>query len=89
MRYASYRETYDEVEGHHYHFKSIVCPVNGPRCTPQEEIKVEGGDLFKYQSNQVRFIQDAFPYLTADQRERLLSGICKSCFDDMANEEES
>lgn len=28
-------------------------------------------------------IQDAFPHLTADQRELLISGICGKCFDKM------
>jgi hypothetical protein len=93
MRYASYRETYDASaedpkQVHQYHFQSIVCPVKGPNCTPTEEITVNGEDLFKYQSNQVRFIQDAFPYLTANQRERLMSGICNNCFDDMTKEED-
>lgn len=28
-------------------------------------------------------VQDTFPYLTADQREILISGICGKCFDKM------
>ena len=26
-------------------------------------------------------VQDAFPYLSADEREMLISGICGTCFD--------
>lgn len=31
-------------------------------------------------------VQTAFPYLSADERELLVSGICGTCFDDMCNE---
>lgn len=32
--------------------------------------------------------QDAFPYLSADEREMLISGICPKCWADAFNEEE-
>jgi len=35
-----------------------------------------------------RYAQDAFPYLTDDQRELLISETCGSCFDEMFPEEE-
>lgn len=87
MQYASYEESFDEKaspnERHKYHFKSMDCPINGPRCVRNEVITVFGADLFNYQSGQIRYIQDAFPYLTPAQRERFLTGICESCFDTM------
>ena len=92
MRYASYTETYDEKaedpdKAHQYHFTTIPCPIGGSKCQGGKVITVYGEDLFKYQSLGA-LIQDAFPYLSTDDRELLMSGICKPCFDDMANEEE-
>ena len=76
MRYAGYRETF-ENEVHEYHLTTIPCP----RCGKQTEITVKGPDLFEY--NQGAFIQDAFPYLSAADRERLMSGYCGPCFDSL------
>ena len=33
-------------------------------------------------------IQDAMPYLSADEREVLISGVCGTCFDKMFGSEE-
>ena len=33
-------------------------------------------------------IQDAMPYLSADERELLISGTCETCFDKMFGSEE-
>lgn len=33
------------------------------------------------------FVQKAFPYLSTDQRELLISGICGTCFDGMFPDE--
>ena len=33
-------------------------------------------------------VQSAFPYLSSDDRELLVSGICGACFDQMFSEEE-
>ena len=33
-------------------------------------------------------VQDAFPYLLADEREMLISGICPTCWDDTFSDEE-
>lgn len=34
------------------------------------------------------YIQDALHYLTAGERELLLSGVCSTCFDDMFSDSE-
>lgn len=41
-----------------------------------------------YRSGRVK-IQDAFPTLTADQRELLISHTCPKCWDNMCKETES
>ena len=43
---------------------------------------VQASDLFRYR--QGAFVQDAFPYLSTDEREALfMTGTCASCWDDM------
>lgn len=78
MKYASYKETCNDEGGEHkYVFTSVPCPM----CSSQEEIAVGGEDLFWY--NQGKLMQEAFPYLTANQRERLMSGMCGKCYDNL------
>lgn len=45
-------------------------------------MEVNKSDLDRWISGNA-LVQDAFPYLTADQREILISGICGKCFDKM------
>jgi len=42
-------------------------------------VDTEGYDAWR----EGALIQNAFPYLTADEREMLMSGICGKCFDKM------
>lgn len=48
-------------------------------CDKMQFISVSTEDYEKYKAGM--FVQDAFPYLTADQREVLISGTCGECFD--------
>jgi hypothetical protein len=50
-------------------------------CGKEVKVEVNKEDLKKYQEG--IHIQDAFPYLTADEREVFISGICGECFDRM------
>lgn len=79
LRYASYEEKFNPQR---YAFTTIPCP----KCGKQEVIEVQAPDLYKY--NQGAFMQDAFPYLTPSQRERLMTGICGPCFDKLFPPEE-
>ena len=54
-----------------------VCPF----CGCVETVTVHPCDWIKYENGGL--VQDCFPYLTASQRERLISGICSDCWDDM------
>ncbi len=36
------------------------------------------GDFFKWQEGELA--QNAFPYLSADEREMLISGVCPKCW---------
>ena len=51
----------------------IVCPF----CGAIHSIVVNEDD-FNYFQNDV-LVQDAFPYLTATEREELISGMCPDC----------
>lgn len=62
--------------------------VRGPCCfcrAPQA-VTVETPDLAKFRAG--NFAQDCFPYLNADQREFLISGICGPCWNDCFSEDD-
>ena len=61
------------------------------KCKDQVEIKVNIDDVTAWENG--KLIQDAMPYLSADEREVLISGTCGPCFDklfggDVASEDE-
>jgi hypothetical protein len=56
---------------------STMCPI----CGETHEINVYATDLAAYMNGAL--VQDAFPYLNADEREMIISGICPRCWDKM------
>lgn len=49
-------------------------------CQAISHIEFDFDDLVNYQNGQM--VQDAFPYLTAAERElAFMTGICENCFD--------
>lgn len=65
----------------------IILKVTCIVCNKTYELPVYEEDYNKYMAHEC-MVQDAFPYLTPDQRELLISGICDSCFDNLFDEEE-
>ncbi len=63
-----------------------VIPTQCRRCRQVVEVLVNLEDFHRWQDGML--IQDALPYLSADEREILLSRICGPCFDAMFSEEE-
>ena len=59
------------------------CPFCG-KTTPVQIRRV--ADYYAWQNGE--HAQDAFPYLSASERELLISGICPSCWDNMFPPEE-
>jgi hypothetical protein len=55
------------------------------QCKKPQSVTVEDAQLRKYE--QGAFVQDAFPQLSKDQREFIISGICGPCFDSMFEEQ--
>ena len=49
-----------------------------PQCGKDHYVNVEQEDYEAYKNGEL--CQKAFPYLSADQREMLITGICKSCW---------
>ena len=57
---------------------TAVCPI----CTADSEVTVVEQDYIDWEDNGI-LIQDAMPYLNADERELLMTGICVSCWENM------
>lgn len=57
-----------------------------PFCGNLNVVTVNEDDYWNWQNGTL--IQDAFPYLTADEREIIKTGICPDCWDKMFSEDE-
>ena len=55
-------------------------------CGESISLMVNGQDVVDWQGG--KYIQDAMPYLSADERELLISGTCGPCFDKMFGDSE-
>lgn len=53
----------------------VTCPF----CGVESVISVFEDDYLAWE--QGALVQDAFPYLSADDREMLISGICPTCWE--------
>ena len=56
---------------------TTTCPF----CGEEHEVLVNEADYYAWQDGELA--QNAFPYLSADEREMLISGICPDCWDGM------
>jgi hypothetical protein len=56
-----------------------------PHCSEEFVLVVYTEDFIKWRNGAL--VQDAFLYLSADERESLISGTCKSCWSDITQEE--
>lgn len=60
----------------------VSCKI----CQKRVRLAVDPQDMKRYQEGEL--VQKAFPYLSDDQREMLLSGWCNYCFNDMLGPED-
>jgi Zn ribbon nucleic-acid-binding protein len=67
----------EKVKEGEYKITSLDCPS----CDKSLTITITGEQLF--QINQGAFIQDALPEVSADDRERFISGYCPKCWNKM------
>ena len=63
---------------------SRVCPT--PGCNVVSVVMVNSDDYNKWRRRDK--IQDAMPYLSARQREVLITGVCDECWDKMKEDDE-
>ena len=59
-------------------YKEVTIVTACPFCGHSNEVAVNEADYWDWQDGAL--VQDAFPYLTADEREMLISGICPTCW---------
>ena len=67
-------------------YKEVTVITTCPICGHANEVEVNEMDYLDWQDGML--VQDAFPYLSANEREMLISGICPSCWDNMFPPEE-
>ena len=67
------------VELINYNFEGLFVVTTCPFCGGKNKVKVNQKDYLNWQNGTM--IQNAFPYLSVDEREELLSGICPTCWD--------
>jgi hypothetical protein len=60
-------------------YKEIGVITQCPFCGHANEVAVNEIDYLDWQDGMMA--QDAFPYLSADEREKLISGICPTCWE--------
>lgn len=60
-------------------YKEVSLATQCPFCGYTNEVEVNNIDFLDWLGGMMA--QDAFPYLSADEREMLISGICPQCWD--------
>lgn len=60
---------------------TVMIETACPFCGAAHMIEVNLVDYWDWKDG--KLAQDAFPYLTPDEREMVISGICPECWDSM------
>lgn len=74
-----------EINTMKINYKEVTITTTCPFCGHTNEVSVNENDYWDWQDGVL--IQNAFPYLNADERESLITGICSKCWDDMFSEQ--
>ena len=64
----------------------VIITITCPFCGNEHEVKVSESDYYDWEGG--KLAQSAFPYLSATEREQLISHMCPSCQADLFGEEE-
>ena len=67
--------------------RTLEIRVTCELCRKEFTILVRPDDYDTFCSSNRPYIQDIFPYLTAGERELLLSSVCNECWDNLFPEE--
>lgn len=62
-------------------YKEVSIVTRCPFCGKSNFVEVNEADYLDWDDGEL--VQNAFPYLSADEREMLISGICPTCWDGM------
>lgn len=62
-------------------YKEVCVVTQCPFCGRGNEVEVNEADYWDWSDGELA--QVAFPYLSADEREMLITGICGKCWDSM------
>lgn len=57
----------------------VTLTIQCPSCKLEQKMNVLASRYDRW--NRGELIQNVFPYMSADQRELLITGICKVCWD--------
>lgn len=63
----------------------LICTCK--LCKKDYKLHVKTVDLENYNTGNI-LIQNAFPYLSAGERELIISGICDTCFNDIFKDDD-
>jgi len=66
---------------------NLECIEKCMTCSKIKTVTIAKDDFVSWQGGE--YIQDAAPYLSAGDREFLVSGICSDCFDAMWGDEDN
>ena len=56
----------------------IILTITCPFCRKEHKVRVSEDDYFNYRDGKLT-AQNAFPYLSATEREQLISYLCPAC----------
>lgn len=62
-------------------FDSIYLELACVQCGEEHTLEFRATDFVAMREG--KHVQDAAPYLTAGEREMMISGFCEKCFDDL------
>ena len=66
--------------------RDMMIEITCPMCGTTHFVTVNKADYEAWQAG--KMAQDAFPYLTADEREQLISRLCPFCIEDFFGSDE-
>lgn len=61
-------------------YKEVCVVTRCPFCGRGNEVEVNEADYWDWDDGEL--VQVAFPYLSAEEREMLISGICPTCWNE-------
>lgn len=61
--------------------RDVMVNIDCRVCGITHNLMIKSADIVKYHNGVL--VQDAFPYLSANERELIISQTCGSCFDKM------